>query len=79
MDGSDCRSIRAASLCGRISNSLGKKITYYGINDTEQEIEAEQWKDMRIQDSGSRGGKVNGRDYKKVGNIFDNPELLEVE
>ena len=38
----------AASLLGRISHSLGKKITYYGINDTEQEIEAEQWKDMRI-------------------------------
>lgn len=48
MDGSDCRSIRAASLRRRISHSLGKKITYYGIYDTEQEIEAEQWKDMRI-------------------------------
>ena len=32
MDGSDRRSIRAASLCGRISNSPGKKITYRGIN-----------------------------------------------
>lgn len=32
MDGSDRRSIRAASLRGRISNSPGKKITYYGIN-----------------------------------------------
>ncbi len=62
MDGSDCRSIRAAALRGRISNSLGKKIAYYGIYDTEQEIEAEQWKDMWIQDSGSRGGKINGRD-----------------
>ncbi|MFR0666413.1 MAG: hypothetical protein ACLSIF_06745 [Faecalimonas umbilicata] len=48
MDGSDCRSIRAASLCGRISNSPSEKITYYGIYDTEQEIEAEQWKDIRI-------------------------------
>lgn len=48
MDGSDRRSIRAASLCGRISHSLGKKIAYYGIYDTEQEIEAGQWKDMRI-------------------------------
>lgn len=35
MDGSDCRSPRIAHLCGRISHSLGKKITYYGIYDTE--------------------------------------------
>lgn len=35
MDGSDRRSIRAAALRGRISHSLGKKIAYYGINDTK--------------------------------------------
>ncbi len=27
----------------------------------------------------SYGKTLHGRDYKKVGNIFDNPELLEVE
>ena len=27
----------------------------------------------------SCGKTLHGRDYKKVGNIFDNPELLEVE
>lgn len=32
MDGSDCRSIRAAALRRRISNSPGKKIAYHGIN-----------------------------------------------
>lgn len=48
MDGSDRRSIRAAALRRRISHSLSKKIAYHGIYDTEQEIKAEQWKDMRI-------------------------------